>query len=65
MLSWIKQWWLRYLVRRAKQCLDAEQWAQAAEYAAEAVKTDESSIRARMVLGLACMKQDDVDAAAE
>ena len=65
MFKCIKQWWLRYLVRRAKQCLDAEQWAQAAEYAGEAAKTDGANAEARMVLGLACMKQNDVAGAAE
>jgi len=65
MFAFIRQWWVRCLIRRARQCFDAGNWAQAAEHAAEAAEADESNISARMLLGLACMKHDDLTAAAE
>ena len=65
MFAFIRQWWVRCLVRRAKQCFDDGNWAQAAEHAAEAAEADDSNIAARMLLGMASMKQDDLSAAAE
>jgi len=64
MFAFIRQWWVRCLIRRARQCFGEGNWAQAAEHAAEAANADESSVAARMLLGLASMKQDDLPAAA-
>jgi len=61
----IRQWWVKRMVRRAKQCLGAEEWAAAAEFAAEVVRMDGTNIPARMVLGMTCLKDENYDGAAD
>jgi len=61
----IRQWWARKLLRRANQLLEELKYAEAAELAYNAAKTDEASLAARMTVGIAKLKLEEYDQAAE
>jgi len=55
----IRQWWAKRLLHRARECFGGEVWAEAAELAEEALRTDENNASARMMLGMARLKTED------